>query len=297
MHFRSLARSGLKPVSICLQPCCFRAHVCPRRFDDARIRRSLHIYAEPNSSPRGFGAKAPNPSKKNKKKKKKSEGSIEPQLEFEDAMMDWDDCFSAACEAPEKVAEIVEVAKRGHSRHGRGVVYVNAKLKRQRRHGKLAAKALIHKEHIAGDPLETNGDLLVQSWSVVFLPGELLLPFGGMHASSDGTLIPRPDMLANQPASRPPEAFGVSQDVVTDLYRTFRGQDTARLLTLTGVMPDDFQGSDEAAYEPARDEMVLLLKTTVDGIPLCGADTAAIDLSDDGGLKLTGVWEGSEALS
>lgn len=288
MQFRSLAHSGLNSVSICSQPYCLRAYVCPRRFDDARIRRRPPIQAEPNSNPQGFGAKTPSHSKKNKKKKK-SEGSKEPQHEFEDAMMDWDDCFSAACEASEKVAEIVEVVKRGHSRHGRGVVYVNAKLKRQRRHGKVAAKALIHKQNIPGDPLETNGDLLVQSWSVVFLPGELLLPFGGMHASGDVTLMPRPDTLANQPASRPPEAFGVSQDVVTDLYRTFRGQDTARLLTLTGVMPDDFEGSDEAAYEPARDELVLLLKTTVDGIPLCGADMVAIDLSDDGGLKLTGA--------
>jgi hypothetical protein len=76
MQFRSLAHSGLNSVSICSQPYCLRAYVCPRRFDDARIRRRPPIQAEPNSNPQGFGAKTPSHSKKNKKKKK-SEGSKE----------------------------------------------------------------------------------------------------------------------------------------------------------------------------------------------------------------------------
>lgn len=54
-------------------------------------------------------------------------------------------------QAPEKVAEIVEVAKRGHSRHGRGVVYVKAALKRHRETGKRAAKALIEQHNVTGE--------------------------------------------------------------------------------------------------------------------------------------------------
>lgn len=37
------------------------------------------------------------------------------------------------------------------------------------------------------------------------------------------------------------QAFGIKPDVIDELYRSFRGQDVARLLTLVGVLPDDVE--------------------------------------------------------
>lgn len=55
------------------------------------------------------------------------------------------------------------------------------------------------------------------------------------------------------------------------------------------------QGCGEEAYDPGADQVVVLLKVTIDGTPALGADTVEIDLSDDGNLRLLGDWRYVEA--
>lgn len=50
------------------------------------------------------------------------------------------------------------------------------------------------------------------------------------------------------------------------------------------------QGCGEEPYDPGMDQLVVLLKATVDGTPALGADTVQIELSADGTLRLLGDW-------
>ncbi len=80
---------------------------------------------------------------------------------------------------------------------------------------------------------------------------------------------------------------GLDSTTVGELQRTMRGMDNARLLTLTGLLPDGADGTGEEAYDPGGDQAVLLLAVKVDGKPSIGADLVDCQLREDGTVRLS----------
>ncbi len=80
---------------------------------------------------------------------------------------------------------------------------------------------------------------------------------------------------------------GVSDAAIDELQRALRGIDNARLLTLTGLLPEGVAGTNEQAYDPQADELVLLVSAKFDGLPSIGADIVAGDVQADGTVRLS----------
>lgn len=237
---------------------------------------------------KGFG-KSVKP-KKVKKTTKPTQQEHKERWSFEQLMVCWDDLFRAACEDSEWAAEIFEKARTGHSKYGRGCVLVQAQLQSRFKGGARGSKVARQRSEASADPppdgaLPTNPDLLVEGWGAVYLPAELLLPLGGVLTEDDAVDLSETSRTA-APTKSAAQDYGISGALVSKLQRAMRAMDNTRLLTLTGLLPDGVPSSGEQAYDPAEDELVVLLSARIDGWPSIGADIVAVEVQQDGTVRL-----------